>query len=163
MKEFIFKFQSSAAKHRMFLIFFSGFLILYIFSNLYHVQKETHQNLLTPDTLIPKGHVLVPIELENIEAITGLIENYGVIDIFLGKKLSQKSQKILSKVKIIRAPYNPNKFAILLNDETAKNFMKFDGPFIGTIQNKSEVNTNTSVQNNETKKNRKIDIEYNGV
>lgn len=163
MKDLILKLKISSQKHKTFLFLFLGFIIIYIFSSLNQTQKQISNQQITPDTLIPKGHVLVPIELENIDAITGLIEHYGVIDIYSAQSGGQKSYKLLNKVKIIRAPYNPNKFAILLKDVTAKYFFKFNGPFVGTVQNKSEAESNPEVKNEIIKNNRKIKIEYSGV
>ena len=162
MNNSIEKIKLALNTHKTFLFMFILFVLIYIITSLVSAtSKNTEQAMVTPDTLIPRGHVLIPIELENIETITGLIENYGVIDIYLGKKLTETSQKILNKVKIIRAPLNPQKFAILLPENAAKVFMKYNGLFVGAVQNKADASIDPLVEKIVSKKSR-IEIDYNG-
>jgi hypothetical protein len=110
------------------------------------------------DTILPKGYILYPIQLENIEAIRGVINQYGVIDVYLSLKNGNRSKKLLSKVKIMQAPYNPNEFALLLPDSMSQKLMSETGPFLGIIQNRSE-NADFSEVDTVIKK-KKINIEY---
>ncbi|MFN3698162.1 MAG: hypothetical protein ACK4VO_12055 [Pseudobdellovibrio sp.] len=162
MNNYLLKIKYMVMNQKVFFIMFTLFVLIYIFTSLTSAYQKNNE-LITDslDTFIPRGHVLVPIELENIETINGLIENFGVIDIYLGNKLTNDSKKILNKVKIIRAPLNPNKFAILLNDDAAKYFMKYDGQFVGAVQNKTEASFNPIVEQ-EKKKKINIEIDYNG-
>jgi len=147
--------------HKTFLFMFVLFVLVYAVTSLVNAtNQKTDYTPVTPDTLIPRGHVLIPIELENIETITGLIENYGVIDIYLGQKLTETSQKILNKVKIIRAPLNPQKFAILLPENAAKVFMRYNGLFVGAVQNKTEASLDPLVSKTVTRKSH-VEIDYN--
>ncbi|MBC7752641.1 MAG: hypothetical protein H7Z71_00275 [Moraxellaceae bacterium] len=110
------------------------------------------------DTIIPKGYVLVPLELENREAISSVIQNFGIIDLFCGNPDGGRSRKIASRIKLIRAPYNPNQFAALVKEQLSERIMKESGQFYAVIQNKAEQegeNDNIPIQ---TKKS--ISIEY---
>jgi hypothetical protein len=153
MNELKVKILSSLQTHKYFVFMFLFFIIVYIFTSFGSDKPQSQEKMLTVDTLIPHGYTLVPIELDNIQAIASMIESYGVIDIYQNKK------KILQKVKVLRAPYNPNSYSILLPDEAARNFMQHSGPFFAVIQNKSESSANPEVSSNTLKKS--VKIEYN--
>lgn len=110
------------------------------------------------DTIIPKGYVLVPLNLENKEAISSVIQNFGLIDLYTGNPESGKSKKIANRIKIIRAPYNPNLFAVLVKDDLSERIMNESGLFYAVIQNKSELEGNNEINAERTKK--QIHIEY---
>lgn len=110
------------------------------------------------DTIIPKGYVLVPLELENREAIGSVIQNFGIIDLFSGNPDGGRARKIASRIKIIRAPYNPNLFAALVKEELSERIMKEVGPFFAAIQNKTELEGENEVESIRPK--RSISIEY---
>lgn len=147
--------------HRYFIFMFFFFVFVYIYSSYGGEHPKPQEQLLTADTLIPKGYVLVPIELSNIDAIAGLIDHYGVVDIYLGKTLNSQSKKILQKVKILRAPLNPNSYAILLPDDLSKNFLNFQGPFVAVVQNRNTISEDHAVVK-ATPNVKTIKIEYNG-
>jgi uncharacterized membrane protein len=112
------------------------------------------------DTIIPKGFILFPIQLENIDAIKGVINQFGVIDIYARTKNGSASKKLLSKVKIIQAPYNPDEYALLLPEYLSQKMMSEMGPFLGVIQNKS-MKADFVVPESKHPQ-RKINIEYQG-
>lgn len=112
-----------------------------IFVILYFSLNQKNKVPLAPDTiyadtLIPKGHVLVPIELANLNAVAGLINQFGVIDLYGGNN-QEDSVQIATRIKILRAPLNPNQYAVLVNEELSKHIMRFKGPFWASIQNRS--------------------------
>ena len=45
------------------------------------------------DTIIPAGHVLLPITLMNIESIKGLITQFGVIDLYVSSSPNSPGKK----------------------------------------------------------------------
>lgn len=109
------------------------------------------------DTIIPKGYVLLPIYLENIASITGVIENFGIIDLYCGQSLGGKSKKIATRIKILRAPLNPNEFAVLVPENLSEKIMAESGPFWGVIQNRAVSEGENNIAQTATKK---IQIEY---
>jgi hypothetical protein len=135
-----------------------SFVIFLAVSILYSFTKEktpeTKNEKIYADTFIPKGFVLVPVELSNLEAVSALINQFGVIDLYAGTPQSQGSKKVASRVKILRAPLNPNQYAVLVPEAISGQIMKTSGPFWAVVQNK-EVATSTSAP---TQKN--IQIEY---
>jgi hypothetical protein len=110
------------------------------------------------DTIIPKGYVLVPLDLENRDAISSVIQNFGIIDLFSGNPEGGRARKIASRIKLIRAPYNPNLFAALVKEELSERIMKETGPFFAIIQNKTELEGENEVETIKPKKS--ISIEY---
>jgi len=141
----------------------AGFILIVCVSIFYHhrekpelAQKNSEEIL--ADTILPKGFILFPIRLENIEAIQGVIHQFGIIDVYTAAQPGRPSKKVLSKVKILQAPYNPNEYALLLAESLSSQMMSEVGPFLGVIQNRS---VSTDVTEAKTKmKSKNIHIEY---
>jgi hypothetical protein len=88
------------------------------------------------DTYIPHGMTLVPIEIQNIESLKNILGNYGVVDLYipsLDPKIAPK--KVASHVKILRAPLNPDVFAVLVREQDAPRIASQSAAFFVTIQN----------------------------
>jgi hypothetical protein len=118
---------------------------------------ETSVNQIDVTTVIPKGYVLVPIELENKDSISSVIQSFGIIDLYSGDPQIGKSKKVASCIKIIRAPYNQNLFAVLVKDDLAQRIMNESGRFFAVIQNKAEAEGSNTLINNRLKT---VKIEY---
>ena len=117
------------------------------------------------DTLIPKGQVLVPLELANITALSGLIDQYGIIDLYAGAE--NHGRLIASRVKILKAPLNPNQYAVMVTEALSQEIMKSKGPFWAVVQNRNtatematpEVEIKNAMNKTKTPK-QNIEIEY---
>ena len=136
-----------------------SFLVFIAFSMLYSINRK--ENPVKPnekiyaDTFIPKGFVLIPIELANFESVSALIDQFGVIDLYAGAPQMAGSMKVVSRVKILRAPLNPNLFAILVSENSSAEIMKKPGPFWAVVQNRQsaeQLKTDKPVKN--------VQIEY---
>lgn len=90
------------------------------------------------DTYIPKGYVLIPIDLVNRESIVSIIDQTSLVDLYYQKKSLSKSIKIASRVKLIRAPLNPNQLAVLISEDDSHQILTYEGPYFAVIQNKRE-------------------------
>ncbi len=121
-------------------------------------EKQSNQQNTEIDTIIPKGYVLVPIELENQSAISSVIQSHGLIDLYLGQPGTDISKKIATKIKLIRAPYNPNMFAALVKEDFSGFLMRQSGKLYAVIQNKNNLEGQNNLQNIVKTKN--IQIEY---
>ena len=132
---------------------FSAFSMIYSFSKKSEPEKSADK--IYVDTFIPKGYVLIPLELANYESVSALIDQFGVIDLYAGSPQMAGSVKIATRVKMLRAPLNPNLFAILVAEENSSQIMKSTGPFWAVVQNRQ-----TAGEKTQTKENRKIQIEY---
>lgn len=89
------------------------------------------------DTFIPRGYVLVPIELANAESLSSLVGDVGgVVDLYLASNEKKPSNlKVGSKLKLLRAPLNPQQYAVLVQDHESSRILSYPGPFIAVVQN----------------------------
>lgn len=88
------------------------------------------------DTYIPEGMTLIPIEIQNIEALKNILGEFGVVDLYLPSfEENRAPKKIASGVKIMRAPLNPDVFAVLVRDENASQIAQHPGAFFVTVLN----------------------------
>jgi hypothetical protein len=111
------------------------FLIVYLTLNSKTEKRASAHEAVYADTLIPKGFVLVPIELANLNAVASLINQFGVIDLYGGDS-EANSVQIASRIKILRAPLNPNQYAVLVTEDLSKQIMRYKGPYWAVVQNR---------------------------
>lgn len=155
-KQLIIKSWNHSTHRQIIVAFF--FLVIVSISHLLKSDSDTltgNEKQFKADTVIPKGFVLHPIILENIDSITAIIEQFGVIDLYAGQQLQTGSTKIADQIKIIRAPLNPNEFALLIPERLSEKIMKVQGPYWGVVRNPQNLLTRNAAQEN-----RKIQIEY---
>ena len=132
---------SQTSKHQAIVIvfFILGFISLWI--KLAEDKKEGFTgepaSAESVDTYIPKGYVLVPLDLSNLESLNSFIGNAGVVDLYKSKD-GQKGTKIGSRVKIIRAPLNPQLFAALVPENKSSELLSYNEALFAVVQNKSE-------------------------
>ncbi len=151
------KYQQQIKNNIHLIIAFVVLIVVSIFS----AASSKEKSISTPlqiDTIIPKGYVLVPIELENKDIIQSIIQSHGIIDLYTGDPVMRQAQKIATRIKIIRAPYNPNLFAVLVQENLADRIMKQSGNFYAVIQNKAAEEDTNSLARSRSRKN--ITIEY---
>ncbi len=142
-------------KNRPLIIAFLFFIGAFVLFNSGPEKNTPTADKIYADTLIPKGYVLVPIELANADTIAALVDQFGVIDLYAGSPTSQGSKKIAAKVKLLRAPMNPQQYAVLVPEHLSNVIMKAMGPFWAVVQNRqtqSEQKAETAVK--------QISIEY---
>ena len=134
-------------------------LLSLVFTSLQYTNKTKEskdtQNL---DTYIPEGFVLVPVELSNGSSLDGLLENKGVVDLYMSDPARQKAEKAATAVKIIRSPRNPSYFAILVPEDKASVLIQRFQAFYAVIQNPKQ-KKKTSIQPLNKKRTRAIVIE----
>jgi hypothetical protein len=89
------------------------------------------------DTFIPRGLTLIPLEISNAEALGSIVGNMGgVVDLFLAPSETRKGGiRVASRVKLVRAPRNPDQFAILVKESEGEKILQQSGPFIAVVQN----------------------------
>jgi hypothetical protein len=90
------------------------------------------------DTLIPRGFVLVPIEVENYEALDSILGKFGFVDLFQGAADGSGKQKMVARnVRILRAPQNPSHFAILIRESETDQILGRGGSFTVIVKSSS--------------------------
>lgn len=117
----------------------------------------TENDAPSADTYIPRGYVLVPVELANAESLTSLVGSVGgVVDLYLATTDQQKGGlKVASRLKLLRAPLNPDRYAVLVRDEESVQLLRHSGPFMAVVQNP---HTQGSQVQNSTR--RRVQIDY---
>ena len=93
-------------------------------------------------THIPKGFVLVPIEVQNYEALDSILGRFGVVDLYQGGGAEQGAQRLVARnVRMLRAPHNPSHFAVLIPDAEARGVLRQTGPFTVIVKRPLESGT----------------------
>lgn len=94
------------------------------------------------DTFIPKGFVLVPIEVQNYEALDSILGQFGVVDLFQAEKSGRGQQTLVARnVRILRAPQNPSHFAILAQEADVAGILKSGTPFFVVVKHPEKAGT----------------------
>ncbi len=101
-----------------------------------------HEPSVGVDTLIPQGYVLVPIEVQNYEALDSILGRFGIVDLFQGGLEPSQNQGLVARnVRILRAPQNPAHFAILIREEEVARVLKSGGIFTVIVKRPSAAGT----------------------
>jgi hypothetical protein len=94
-------------------------------------------------TYIPEGFVLVPIEVANFESLDSILGKFGVVDLFVASEDSRgRPRKIAERVKILRAPLNPDHFAVLVPDNESQKIVAYSGALTVVVQNPKRAGPN---------------------
>lgn len=103
------------------------------------VAVEVEAEPLQIDTMIPAGHLLIPIQLANGESLASLSGNYSLVDLYTVSDKGRKGFKVASAVKLLKAPLNPEQFAVLMREEDSGQIVQMEGPFFAALKNPKDV------------------------
>lgn len=120
------------SKNRTFIIALVAMIVLIGITE--WMSNSTHPTENIPesaDTYIPDGFVLVPIELQNLDSIASLVGDVAVVDLFQGPL----QKRVGKRLKLLRAPLNPQQYAVLIAEADAPQLMRSPGPYWAVIQN----------------------------
>jgi hypothetical protein len=93
-------------------------------------------------TFIPAGYVLVPIEVANFESLDSILGKFGVVDLYLpSEDPKARPRKVAERVRILRAPLNPSRFAVLARENDSPRLVSHGGPFTVVVQNPDTAGT----------------------
>lgn len=93
------------------------------------------------DTLIPTGSVLIPIEVENSESWTRFSDTRELWTSIDRPGNRDLNRIVAKRLPILRAPLNPQQFAVLAPEEQAQVIVREPGPFWVVVQNPSRFGT----------------------
>ncbi len=85
---------------------------------------------------IPAGFTLHAIELQNQEGLDAMIGGYAYVDLILPGTEGRPAQKVGRRLKLVRLPQNPSKFAVLISEEKATALVAYAQPLIAVILSK---------------------------
>ncbi len=156
MKQKIEQLIKSTSQARRAVLFFFVLGLISLWISYYPVEKNQDNDVPkleneSVDTYIPKGFVLVPLDLSNLESLNSFIGQAGVVDLYKSRD-GQKGTRIATRVKIIRAPLNPQLFAALVPEERSSDLLNYNESLFAVVQNKSESSGSIHSQKTMSKK-----------
>lgn len=115
-------------------------LLIHLLSNPSTPDKNTEEaaDNFNVDTIIPAGHLLIPIQLSNSESLSSMTGSYSLVDLYVSGDKGRKSFKVASSLKLLRAPLNPEQFAVLVREEDSAKIVTQEGPFFVALKNPKE-------------------------
>ena len=97
---------------------------------------------LSLDTLIPKGFVLLPIEIINGQDIIQLIGSHGVVDLYAYSDKSRlPEEQAASVVKVLPPEREEGRWTALVPEKQASYLFGYSDPFYAVIQNPEKNNS----------------------
>lgn len=102
------------------------------------IPPESSHESADVDTVIPAGFMLVPIQLSNAEALTSLIGQFAVVDLYTVNEKDRTGVKVASAVRLIRAPLDPQQFAVLVREDESSKIVSYDGRFFAALKNRDD-------------------------
>ena len=109
--------------YKKYFVVFSVLALFSLFFSWIHItsNKEKQVDLVFQvSDNIPLGFVMVPIELENHEAVSDLISSYGVVDLY--DKSSSIPHKFAEAVRAVRL--QTGRFSVLIPENQVSLFLK---------------------------------------
>lgn len=154
------KYLKLLKKHQMTFAFMMLGMVIVVF-NMQETKPspKAELNYESVDTFIPRGFVLIPIELQNADSLSSIIgEMGGVVDLYTVRTDSHKGGlKIGTRLKILKAPLNPQQYAVLVPEQKSHQVLAFSGPFMAVIQNPEEKGSEITSHQNQSPK---VQIHY---
>ena len=118
---------------------------------LFFKKQPIETEKLSLDQLVPKGFVLMPIEIRNAEDIRSLIGAYGVVDLYAySKKTGLPDRKVADYIKVIPVNTESAGLTALIPEKSALNLFEYSESFYAVIQNPK--NTRSKVYKKKRKK-----------
>lgn len=96
-------------------------------------KKKLKDKIMRIDTMIPKGFVLIPIEVSNLSTLSEVLSQTATGDLYY--RNSNKSVLVAKFLQILRSPRNPNKISVLAPENIASEIFKYKGPFHVALKN----------------------------
>ena len=115
-------------------------------------EQKTEHSPQDVTTFIPEGFQLIPIEIANYEAVDSVLGQFGVIDLYTASENDSDSRPLARAVKILRAPLNPNQFAVLVPDPMVSTIVKKGPLYKVVIRNPKASGTRIEKQHREQAK-----------
>lgn len=100
---------------------------------------EPQQEEADLQTMIPRNHSLIPIEIKNSESLDSIFGNYGLVNLYIDK--DGKQILVAKNIRLLRAPRNPSHFAVLVKDSESTYITKYDQEFYVSISSNKNSGT----------------------
>jgi len=86
--------------------------------------------------LIPEGHILVPVQVINGEALAQMMDLSAYVDLYSVDIIQKRKQILFRKVKIIKNPSDHSTFSILLPEDKTQNLNFLEQPVFAVLKSK---------------------------
>ena len=125
--------------HFSFVVFFSIFSAALSSSSLRGSSKKTPVSL---DQMVPKGFVLVPLEISNGEDLFSFIGAYAVVDLYLdSKRVGLPEQQVASQVRVFPPQLEEGLWTALIPEKEVIHLFEYVSAFYAVIQNPEKKNS----------------------
>lgn len=129
------RFKNSAKEILLWSIFLTIGATVAYFSAHAEEKTSTPEAPTSLETFIPKDHLLIPIEISNADKLDGLLGAAGIVDLYQVPPPTGGPAKLVGRrLRLLRAPLNPNAFAVLLRESEADQFLASPGPYIASLR-----------------------------
>ncbi len=117
-------------------------------------QKKKPEVNTSVDTFIPKGFVLIPIEVANPESLNDIIGDFGYVDLYADRSKSEDPMfKLLVKnIRLLKSPVDSTIIAVLSPESMVKQIVSVNKKFKITIKSKTNKSTELAHQNKPAKR-----------
>lgn len=96
-------------------------------------------SLASPDELIPAGFVLIPVQLENHQSIDSVAGSQSIVNLYRTKAGKPDAGVLMGRnLRMIRAPLNPQQFAVLVPETQVHRFISQQGQLHAVLQNSTQ-------------------------
>jgi hypothetical protein len=85
---------------------------------------------------IPDGHILVPIQVINGEALAQMMDLSAYVDLYSVDIIQKRKQILFRKIKIIKNPSDQSSFSILLPEDQGQNLNFLEQPVFAVLKSK---------------------------
>lgn len=105
-------------------------------------KKQTQVKINSLDHLVPKGFVLVPIEINNGKDILNIIGEFGVVDLYTySDQADFPGKQAASSMKILPPDHEEGRFLALVPEKEVTLLFEYSNPFYAVIQNPKQKNS----------------------
>ena len=119
------------------LITIVGLLLVSFESKELSQEKKNSETSSSTDEMIPPGFVMVPLDLQNKEALRSLVGAFAVVDLFTVSPDGQKKGvRVGSRLKLLRSPLDPEQFSALVEEDQAALLFSHSGPLFAVVQSR---------------------------
>ena len=93
------------------------------------------------DTFIPKGYVLIPLDIKNYKNLDSILGSTAIVDLYTSKQDKSQAKLIARRVRLLRAPKNPKQLSILVPSSKAGLFFNSSQSYWASIQKPDRLGT----------------------
>lgn len=130
MKRLVQKCQSWSWETRV-LAILAVIALLPAFAALWEERPGPPSEVTSVATHIPRGYVLIPIDVQNFEALDAVFGRFGHVDLY---RAEPPGQPLAVNVRLLRAPQNPSRFAVLVPEREAHQILAHSGSYIVIVK-----------------------------